>query len=64
LKYKTNVGCCLLGHCPIFNDGISNIDIFKLIQSWNIDIESLLGSGRWFNVRILTLIQHQNADQR
>jgi len=23
----------------------------------------MLGSGRWFNVRILTLIQHQNVNR-
>jgi len=22
LKYKTNIVCCLLGQCPVFNDGI------------------------------------------
>jgi len=44
MKYKTNVG-----QCPIFNVGIIkyiNVDIFKLIQSWDIDIESTLGSRR------------------
>jgi len=31
LKYKTNVGCSLLGQCPNFNDWI-----LMLIQHWYI----------------------------
>jgi len=41
-----------------------DVDIFKLIQSCDIDIESTLGSGLWFNFGIVSLIQRQNVNWR
>jgi len=66
LNYKTNVGCCLWVNVLFSTMGYwcwSKVDLFKSIQSWDIDVESMLGSGHWFNFRILTLIQHQNVDR-
>jgi len=39
----------LLGQCPI-----SNVDIFTLIQSLDIEVDSMLGYWRWSNFRMLT----------
>jgi len=61
LKYKTNVGVACWINVLFSTMGYwSNVDIFKLIQSWDIDIESMLGSGRTASECWLTLDQRAN----